>query len=396
MTSILLSYFFIFSIVFWPFGPGSEDKAALKKTSVELPQAAEEVRYMRVMLDNGLQETFVESPWPFEVYAADGRLLFTGKNISRTQIAPAEGGIRFGRQKFSGESLTIQSQGDGIKIGSRFYRNGLIVWLNADSTLTLVNLVELEDYLKGVLPWEVNPKWTMEVLKAQAVASLTYALFKAIENKDSRFDVSKGVMSQVYGGKNSENSVTSKAVDATRGQILTFKGELFPAYFHSTCGGATTDAEYQWDIEPHPALKGVQCEFCRGSKHYRWEVAIPKKEILAKLKKNRIALPSLDQIDADESDRFGRIRKFKIAGGGVGHKIRANDFRLWVDPAKLKSTLIQEIREEGGSFVFRGKGWGHGSGMCQYGAKGLSDLGYSYRDILEYYYPGSKITQFYS
>lgn len=396
MTSILFSYFFIFSIVFWPFGPANEDKSALKKTSVELPQAAEEFRYMRVMLDKGLQEAFVESPWPFEVYAADGRLLFKGKNISRTQIAPAEGGIRFGKQKFSGESLTIQSQGDGIKIGSRFYRNGIIVWRNANHTLTLVNLVELEDYLKGVLPWEVNPKWTMEVLKAQAIASRTYALFKAIENKDSRFDVSKGVMSQVYGGKNSEHSVTSEAVDATRGQILTFKGELFPAYFHSTCGGATTDAEYQWDIEPHPALKGVQCEFCRGSKHYRWEVAIPKKEILAKLKKNRIILPSLDQIDADESDRFGRIRKFKVAGGGVEHKIRANDFRLWVDPAKLKSTLIQEIRAEDDSFVFRGKGWGHGSGMCQYGAKGLSDLGYSYRDILEYYYPGSKVTQFYS
>jgi stage II sporulation protein D len=241
------------------------------------------------------------------------------------------------------------------------------------------------------LPWEANPKWPSEALKAQAVVSRTYALFRAIEKKDEWIHLAADVKSQVYAGKSSEKPQTSEAVDATRGQILTYRGKIFPAYFHSTCGGGTTNAESIWDVEKHPVLQGVKCNFCVDSKHYSWQITIPRQQIEAHLKKHGLSVSGIQKITPSHLDAHGRARSFVIEHAQGKTEIRANDFRLWLNPAVLKSTFIRSIHPTGDSFIFRGRGWGHGAGLCQYGMKGLAELGYTYRQILEYYYPGAEI-----
>ena len=187
-----------------------------------------------------------ETNEPYVVLDADGRALFRGDRMLATKVQSNGEGIRIGSQTFKRTPLTIQSEGQGIKVGKKFYRHALKIWSDADHKVSIVNEINVEDYLRGVLPWEANPGWHEEALKAQAVASRTYALFRAIERKDQAFALSKTVKSQVYKGKDIENPKTDQAIERTRGEILTFKGKIFPAYFSSTCGGANGPMRRAW------------------------------------------------------------------------------------------------------------------------------------------------------
>lgn len=393
MFSPFLSFFLILAMSFWPFG-GQRQGPPLKKSSLELPQNPESVQTIRICLGTGLSELVLETPHPFRVTGQTGQVLFQGDRIVKTQIRASSGGIRMGDQQFSTPALTIKSQGEGLKVNGRFYRHAVTVKRRPNGSLAVVNQLLIEDYLKGVLPGEVNPKWPVEALKAQAVASRTFALFKVLEHQKEDFDLTKGTLSQVYGGKTVEHPVTDRAIDQTRGEILTYKGKIFPAYFHSTCGGATTSAEYLWDVEPHPVLKGVECHFCRASKHYQWEARFAKKEIETNLKAHGLQISNLHNLSVGKKDAGGRALDFVIEDDKGKKNIHANDFRLWLNPERLKGTFLRSVREEGEEFIFKGRGWGHGVGMCQYGDMTLAGLGYRYKDILTYYYPGAEITKY--
>ncbi len=379
---------------FWPFAGESPEKP-LKKTSLSLPQNAAAYQYIRIALASGVSEVEVETPEPFLVSDQEGRVLFQGKQIVKTQIRASATGIKMGSQTFSTPVLAVESRGEGIKVNGKLYRGAVTVKRKANGSILVINELLIEDYLKGVLPSEMNPKWPAEVLKAQAIASRTFALFKALEHQKEDFDLTKGTLSQVYGGKASESAVANRILDETKGEILIYNGKIFPAYFHSTCGGATTSAEYLWEVEPHPVLKGVKCQFCRISKHYQWEARFTKKEIENKLRARGVAISSVSELEAGKKDAEGRALDFVIRDdAGKKITVHANDFRLWVGAEKLKSTLLRSLRDEEDEIAFRGRGWGHGVGMCQYGAMALADLGYSYQNILAYYYPGAEITKY--
>jgi len=253
--------------------------------------------------------------------------------------------------------------------------------------------LELDDYLKGVIPFEGNPKWALESLKAQAVVSRTFALTKMLVRQKEEYDVSAGFMSQVYAGKQIENERTSQAVDATRGEVLLYKGKIFPAYYHSTCGGATTAADLVWRVKPLPPLGGVECKFCQRSPHYKWEAVVTPAEIKEKLAKQEMPVQDVLGIRTDKIDRTGRAHKLVIQSTWTEKIVDADAFRVWVDPMRLKSNLITKIALRDGAFIFKGRGWGHGVGMCQYGMKYLGELGYDYQKILEYYYPGAQVSK---
>lgn len=201
-----------------------------------------------------------------------------------------------------------------------------------------------------------------------------------------------GVFSQVYAGKKIEHARTNEAIEATKGQFLMYNKKLFPAYFHSTCGGATTAAELVWPVKPHPSLRGVECRFCQKSPHYKWESGIQPSEIKKELAKRGMPVNEVLGISTGKIDRTGRAHTFVIKSTWWEKTVDADAFRVWFDPMKIKSTLITRIRRaEDGAFIFKGKGWGHGVGLCQYGMKYLGELGYSSQEILGYYYPGSQV-----
>jgi stage II sporulation protein D len=210
------------------------------------------------------------------------------------------------------------------------------------------------------------------------------------ENKLKDFDVTSDIYSQVYGGKTSERYRTNKAVDATAGIVLTYRGKVIPAYFHATCGGHTEDASRLWDIDIVP-LKGVVCNFCRGSRHFNWHAVLSLGEIEKKLKEGGFKIGQLKDIQILGRDASGRITDLRLVSLQEEVKISAKDFRNIIGPNLIRSAnFTVEIADS--DAVFEGVGWGHGVGLCQWGAYFMAKQGYNFEQILKYYYPDSEIS----
>jgi len=366
-----------------------------KDLSISLPQDLKTLSKIRILVQRDKPQVKVSTPASFEVLDDQGRSVTNGAKLAGATVKPTGQGIQWWNQIVPTRFLVVKSMGNGIRVGSSgIYRDEVLIYKNSKGSLDVINRLKLDDYLKGVIPFEGNPKWALESLKAQAVVSRTFALTKMLVRRDEEYDVAAGFMSQVYAGKQIENGRTNQAVDATRGEILLYKGKIFPAFYHSTCGGATTAADLVWRVKSLPPLKGVECKFCQRSPHYKWEAVVTPAEIKEKLAKQEMPVSEVLGIRIDKIDRTGRAHKLVIQSTWAEKTVDADAFRVWVDPMRLKSNLITKIRiNDAGAFVFKGKGWGHGVGMCQYGMKYLGELGYGYQEILGYYYPAAQVSK---
>jgi stage II sporulation protein D len=366
----------------------------LRDLSISLPQDLKALSKIRILVQRDRLTVQVSVPNSFEVFDDRGRSVMQGMKLAGVTVRPVEQGIQWWDRIVPTRFLVVKSMGNGIRVGSSgIYRDEVLVYKNSKGNLDIISRLELDDYLKGVIPFEGNPKWAIESLKAQAVVSRTFALTKMLARRDEEYDVSAGFTSQVYAGKQIEKERTNQAVDATRGEVLLYKGKIFPAFFHSTCGGATTAADLVWRVKPLSPLSGVECKFCQRSPHYKWEAVITPAEIKQRLAKQEMPVQDVLGIRTDKIDKTGRAHKFVIQSIWAEKVVDADAFRVWVDPMRLKSNLITKIAARDGAFVFKGKGWGHGVGMCQYGMKYLGELGYSYQEILGYYYPGAQVSK---
>ena len=362
---------------------------------MSLPQDLKAYRKIRILVIKNKPDVKVSCTASFEVFDDQGKSVFKGTNLPGATIKPMTEGIQWWNQTVPTKFLLLRSVGNGIRVsGTGLFGDTILFYKNSKGSLDVINELDLDDYLKGVVPFEGNPQWSLESLKAQAVVSRTFAFTRMIERHDQEYDVMSGVFSQVYAGKKIETPRTNEAIEATKGQFLMHNNKIFPAYFHSTCGGATTAVDLVWPVKPHPALGGVDCRFCEKSPHYKWEARILPSEIKEKLAKHGMPVNEVLDIKTGKPDRTGRAHTFIIKSTWWEKTVDADAFRVWFDPMKLKSNLITKIRHtEDGAFIFKGKGWGHGVGLCQFGMKYLGELGYSYQEILGYYYPGSQVSE---
>jgi len=368
---------------------------SLRDLSMPLPQDLKALSKIRILVQHDKSQIQVSVPASFEVLDDQGRSVVRGEKLGGATVKPIGQGIQWWEQVVSTRFLVVKSMGNGIRVGSSgIYRDEVLIYKNSKGKLDVVSRLALDDYLKGVIPFEGNPKWALESLKALAIVSRTFALTKMLTRQKEEYDVSSGFISQVYAGKQIENDRTNQAIDATRGEVLLYKGKIFPAYYHSTCGGATTAADLVWRVKPLPPLGGVECKFCQRSPHYKWEAIVTPAEIKEKLAKQEMPVNEVLGVRTDKIDRTGRAHKLVIKSTWAEKTVDADAFRVWIDPMRLKSNLITKIRaNDAGAFVFKGKGWGHGVGMCQYGMKYLGELGYGYQEILGYYYPGAQVSK---
>jgi stage II sporulation protein D len=381
---------FFFSVV-TPVFPAEQ----LRDLSVALPPDLKALSKIRILVQRDKPQVQVSTTAAFEVLDDMGREITRGLKLKGATVKPAGQGIQWWEKVVLTRFLVVRSMGSGIRVGSSgVYRDEVLIYRNSKGSLDVINRLQLDDYLKGVIPFEGNPKWALESLKAQAIVSRTFALTRMLARQKEEYDVSSNFMSQVYAGKEIEHERTNQAVDATRGEVLLYKKKIFPAYFHSTCGGSTTAADLVWRVKPLPPLGGVECKFCQRSPHYKWEAAVTPAEIKAKLAKQEMPVSEVLGIRTDKIDRTGRAHKLVIQSTWAEKVVDADAFRVWVDPMRLKSNLITKIRtNDAGAFVFKGKGWGHGVGLCQYGMKYLGEIGYDYHQILDYYYPGAQVVK---
>jgi len=321
-----------------------------------------------------------------------GKVLARGKNLRSTAVSSKDGILIAGKNYRSDKIYLEADDPESISLNNRKFRGNIQIIKKNNLHLSAVNFIGLEDYVKGILYNEVSHYWPMDAIKAQAVVSRTFAVYLIQQNKNKDYDATSDIYSQVYGGRSSERARTNQAVDQTRGQVILYQKKILPAFFHATCAGHTENAAELWDIDITP-LKGVACGFCQESPHYRWHYVTPVKEMEETLRKSGYKnCRGIKDIQVLENDASGRIRYLKIILPQDTLKISAKDFRNIIGPNLIRSTNFSvEIAQK--DAVFEGLGWGHGVGMCQWGAYFMAKAGKDFRQIIQYYFPGAQIRQ---
>jgi stage II sporulation protein D len=346
---------------------------------------------------------------------------------------PADAGVEFranvdgvevwlegaGRKAFDpGPVVLIPDKGGLITVDRNRYRGVLEVRLNARGSLTIINRVLMEDYLRGVVPNEIGhgDEALLEAVKAQAVAARTYAVAYRGRWSAEGYDLLNTVEDQVYTGAGSESKNADRAIRETRGVIGLHRGEAIMTNYSSTCGGHTASREEVWDKPPLPYLKGVSDEggkghFCSTSRYFNWEESWAGDEFWRIARDNltreySLSIPAeavLKDLHVREKGPSGRVRvlEFETDRGtfrALGDRIR------WVtqrpgSAGPLRSILFEpSVKKSKGrvsEVVFKGRGWGHGVGMCQWGAMERSRGGQSYDRILKHYYRGIRLVAVY-
>ena len=332
--------------------------------------------------------------------------------------------------KSSGASALVftpvtNSAGGRIKYNSNEYRGKLLASV-VDGQLLIVNLISLEDYVKGVLPSEMSPSWNMEALKAQAVAARTYALYTKNQKTHlgEGFDLCDSTHCQAYEGIANEATSASAAVDATKGLVMTYQGRPIYAPYHASSGGVTENSEDVWGNNL-PYLRSVKDNDAQ-SPYHNWSVsytAAQVQKLLGAAGKNIGQLQSISVTSAN-----GRAAKVQFVGSGQTIEVtgqqarqifglkstyftirtkRKPDAVLTQKPNKKGQNEVIDVAPtamNGGKLlvkndkvevIFDGHGFGHGLGMSQYGAKAMADAGKNYEDILHHYYTDIEIIKWY-
>jgi len=353
--------------------------------------SAQESNYIRVAIIQDTVSLRLKINGLYEVIdSASNRSLSQGRYLNTT-VTAYKYGILLGSIKANTNRLLIKPKASGsVVINGRRFRGDIQLIKKDNLHLLAVNYIELEDYIQGILYHEASHYWPIEALKAQAIVCRTYAAYQIGENKSKDYDVTSDIYSQVYGGKTSERYRTNKAVAQTKGQILTYQDKIFPAYFHATCGGHTEEARLLWNIDM-PPLRGVTCGFCRASPHFRWHCVLDLKEIADKLTQSGYKIDNIQDIDTLDIDKSGRAINLKFVSDNGELKISTKDFRHIFGPSIIRSTNFK-VKVIDHDAVFEGFGWGHGVGLCQWGAYFMAKTGSNAEEIIQYYYPGSQIT----
>ncbi len=328
---------------------------------------------------------------------------------------------------------------DGIiKVDGTPYRGGIEL-LNGGGSITVINLVDTDDYVKGVIAREMPSHWALEALKAQAVCARNYAVTSLNKHSSYGFDLCDTTNCQVYGGVNAETESTVKAADETADVYLMYEGELAETLFYSCNGGYTSESKYVWGSNiPYLTAKEDIYENEEECSKYNWSQTYTTGEVKEKLASTGVEIGDITNIEVTASTPSGQVYGLKITGTD-GEKEYVNDktrgalgssgllsqrytveydysdtyraltskgeteaceisyaygadrqnTKLGQGPYVLTGSAKLALSAMPVSYTFNGHGWGHGLGMSQYGAKGMADKGFTYDEILEFYYTGA-------
>jgi stage II sporulation protein D len=309
------------------------------------------------------------------------------------------------------EPVTISSLSGFVSVSSIPYRETIEI-RSTGSFCEVINLVDIEKYLDGVVNAEFNARWNEEAIGAQVIAARTYALHQirvARADPDRHFDVDATTSDQVYAGSRREDFRASRAVERTRGMVLTVGDATRPlplkAFYHSTCGGVTELPQHVWGGNFEGFKRPVVCPYCRSSPALSWKLELPASEVEKTLRRSAAVagdavgkawkeilasggkLESLQAGAVNEEGRVARVTSiWRIGARRIEVEIPGARFRDWIGPARFRSAAFQLSRDASG-WKFEGRGNGHGVGMCQWGAKTMGEKGFKTAAILRHYYP---------
>lgn len=278
------------------------------------------------------------------------------------------------------------------------YRGFLTVRREADSTFRVIDTVSLESYLYGVIPAEIGTKIPMEAMKAQAVAARTYALKNRGKCLADGFDLDDTTRCEGYEGVDGETAGSNAAVDATRGQVLTYAGQLIDATYSTDSGGMTAcddsgDCPYLQAVRDCGDTDGR--DYAADGRYHTWTQTFTPAKIAKLLARDpRTHVGQFVSLTIDGLDASGRIKTATVSGvDGTQKTVTGPQLRQILGYDVLRSTRVTLTLTPNGEYRFDGKGWGHGLGMSQDGAVAMAGSPYhkDYQEILKHYYVGTQL-----
>jgi stage II sporulation protein D len=366
---------------------------------------------VRIAIETSAKSGTISATGPWQVARSDIVQSLNGgaefplpfDSVRIRQIAPAMRTVTF-----------VKPLGASVLIWNGKKYRGEFVVSQTDSGFLVVNSLPMDSYLRGVVPLEIGNRTAAEfaAVQAQAVAARTYA-YKHLTNSRA-FDMYATVQDQVYGGVDAEKPQADTAIMTTRDVVVLYNGQPITTPYHSTCGGSTAAVSEVWYDQPdQPYLRpvsdripGTNNFYCDSSPRFSWTQsydaaglrAVMEKYLAAYTKAPKNGLGKITDIREQGRTPSGRIAALTVQTESGSYTLRGNDIRFVLrDPkgAILNSTFFSFTRETSGgevsSLTVSGRGYGHGIGMCQWGAIGRARAGQNYRTILETYYPGTTI-----
>jgi stage II sporulation protein D len=285
--------------------------------------------------------------------------------------------------------VRVISAGEFIQVNGKSYRGRIELRKKKNGLLLVINDLDLEEYLQGVIAAEIPYDWEIEALKAQAVAARSYALYQKRTAGKRPYHILATVDGQVYSGRSGERARAVQAVRETEGIIITYGGEVIPAFYHASCGGHTENALELWGIDA-PYLRGVDCDCQEISKYGLWEKRLSAATVAVALGRQGYQLKGIRNVEIDGITAAGRVKQVAIRYAGGIAAVPAETLRAAIGYSAIPSVFF-EITMAGNEIIISGRGLGHGVGLCQWGAKEMALQGRDYKAILSHYYPGTTL-----
>ena len=407
------SVFVLLTLLFWSCGsvPGLQEE--VMETYIKVP-------FVRVLLQDQSEKIVIggDGSFAIECLQYDKQTVFYSSQEIRIENGYKDLRVINRAGDWIAEELTEvniipRGKGNRIKVGGRKYR-GIMKIIPHGLNVRLINIIHMEDYLKGVVPPEIGPRSREEfaAVEAQAIAARTYAMAHLQQYKSEPFDVKSSIIDQVYEGVNAEKENVNQAIDSTAGKVLMYQDQMINAYYHSTCGGMTDDIVDVWDKVEMPYLKPVVDSACSWSKYFNWQETFTGDQLRARLEKylsqergKEVRISPITNIEIISRTSGGRINKLLVTTETGDYSFykdrirwvigRASTSDLILPSANFKVTITRDARGRATKIVFNGAGYGHGVGMCQCGAIGLARQGWAYADILKHFYTGVEIRKLY-
>lgn len=378
-----------------------------------VPKRLPRVPLVRVLIFDGRDSVTLSSDSPFRVRMGGKIKEGSSQNLWKIKIQDTGLIILINDSlRVLEPSLPIYISTDSagsILVEGRGYRGDIKISQNENRKIRVINILPLEEYLFGVVPCEIGTKDTkvFEAIKAQAVAARSYALRKLEKQRERDFDLYGSSRDQVYGGKGVETSLGKKAVLETRGEVGIYKGEVINAMYHSTCGGITADVSRVFNTKKIPYLRSISDvpphwfwqhpkPFCSSSPKFSWNRRISKEEFFSPIIK--ILQAKLSNPGDLKIERI--VRKKTKSKRPVEWRVINNYGNITISSVTLRRIFnlpsnYFDFKIEGDNVIIKGYGYGHGVGMCQWGAMEMARRGYNYKKILSHYYKGVRVCRIY-
>ncbi|RME66475.1 MAG: SpoIID/LytB domain-containing protein, partial [Nitrospirae bacterium] len=277
----------------------------------------------------------------------------------------------------------IYIQKSGKWRGYRGYMKAMVYKGN----LIVVNYLNIEEYLYSVVTSESYAGWPLEALKAQATAARTYALYQSLHRKNWPFDVVDDEGDQAYKGIGAEDERGITAVSATTGMVLTWQSRPILAMYTASTGWYVDDPKYIFGTG-YPYLQLKRDPYSEREKMGRWQKEISVYKLEQGLRARGLGVYGIYDLVPSEQSPSGRIIKIRIL-----HQKGQRVVRTYTTIRKVAQLpdILMTIRRQGNKFVFYGGGYGHGVGYSQWGGKEMAEQGFSFEQILGFYYPGATL-----